>query len=163
MGEVRETVEGMLAALLVEQKAIEDSKPRQDSKRHGDGVRRDPVREEQHVAGAVMASRSQDDPGQVSIQDVITHPGHRRGIDPTGDGRAGTVQLLGVPIGLPDDQRTGQPHRSRGVVAARICQPVQRPTDRSSVDHGGLQGTGKASRGVPDGSDVNGGARCACQ
>ena len=31
------------------------------------------------VAGAVIAFRSQDDPDDVYIQDVVTHPRHRRG------------------------------------------------------------------------------------
>jgi GNAT superfamily N-acetyltransferase len=31
-----------------------------------------------HIAGAVMAFRSQEDPADVYIQDVMTHPDHRR-------------------------------------------------------------------------------------
>lgn len=30
------------------------------------------------LAGAVVAFRSQDDPGEVYVQDVMVHPGHRR-------------------------------------------------------------------------------------
>lgn len=30
------------------------------------------------LAGAVMAFRSQDDPDQIYVQDVMVHPGHRR-------------------------------------------------------------------------------------
>jgi hypothetical protein len=38
MSEVRRAVDGMLAAVAVEQKAVQDSKPRADGVRHGDGV-----------------------------------------------------------------------------------------------------------------------------
>ncbi|MFE6862112.1 GNAT family N-acetyltransferase [Nocardia sp. NPDC057668] len=33
---------------------------------------------ENTVAGAIIAFRSQDDPADIYLQDVITHPGHRR-------------------------------------------------------------------------------------
>lgn len=31
-----------------------------------------------HIAGAVMAFRSQEDPADIYVQDVMTHPDHRR-------------------------------------------------------------------------------------
>jgi GNAT superfamily N-acetyltransferase len=33
---------------------------------------------DEQVAGAVIAFRSQDDPGEIYIQDVVTHPDRRR-------------------------------------------------------------------------------------
>lgn len=43
------------------------------------------------LAGAVVAMRSQDDPGDVYVQDVMVHPGHRR--------RGIATGLLGVVTG----------------------------------------------------------------
>jgi GNAT superfamily N-acetyltransferase len=90
--------------------------------------------EDDRVVGAVVAFRSQDDPDEVYVQDVMTHPDHRRrGLArDSGHGPASEGQLLGVHPGVPD-LRAGRhrcPHR---LARPRVRQPPRGPGRRRSA------------------------------
>jgi len=75
------------------------------------------------VAGSVIAFRSQVDPSEIYLQDVMTHPGHRReGIHP--GARRGNPPA-GLRLGMPpplSHLRTRQLRRPQNVARSGLQQ-----------------------------------------
>lgn len=100
------------------------------------------------VVAAVVALRSQDDPGEVYIQDVMTHPEHRR--------RGAATALIGAVrrragVGLPpaaSTLRTGQHSGTRDVDVPRVHQRARRLHGWRRVSDGLVQGPGQGPGGL---------------
>ncbi|MCP2255158.1 Acetyltransferase (GNAT) family protein [Prauserella aidingensis] len=62
------------------------------------------------LVGAIIAFRSQNDPGDVYMQDVVTHPGHRRrGVITT---LLNTVREVGLRLGCTRLYLTSEPENT---------------------------------------------------
>ncbi|WP_405166524.1 GNAT family N-acetyltransferase [Nocardia sp. NBC_01499] len=84
---------------------------------------------EGQVAGVVIAFRSQDDPSEMYVQDVMTHPGHRkRGIT---RGLLARVRERAVEMGCRRIYLTSEPHNSAAHQAWSALGFCNVPGDRT--------------------------------